>query len=208
MKTKKVLYSLYGNILISFAVSFFRLANLGTDPFTTFNLGFSFLFNIRYGTFLVISSLIAVVFIFFANRSLIGIGTIFNMFIVGNLSDLLVSLYTTNFGTLDNLLVRMLFTVLGILVLSIGAALYIEAKEGVAPYDAIPIIIQDKTPLTYRTAKVTLDVSLTIIGFSLGAVVGVNTLITAFFLGPIIQFFRELFEEKLNTDELDYSTKK
>ncbi|MFO8069474.1 MAG: hypothetical protein R6U02_05825 [Alkalibacterium sp.] len=208
MKKIKITYSLIGTIFIASAVTLFRLASLGTDPYTTFNLGFSMLFNMEFGIFLMYSSLLLLIYVYFVNRSLIGIGTIFNIFLVGNLSDVFVSLITNMFGTFEGMVIRIIISVLGILFLSIGAALYIEAKEGVAPYDAMPIILSDKSGLSYRLSRVIIDVSITIIGFLLGAGLGVNTIITAFFLGPLIQFFREIFQKDLNTKELRYSAKK
>jgi len=208
MKKIKITYSLIGTVFIALAVTTFRLASLGTDPYTTFNLGFSMLFNMEFGIFLMYSSLLMLIYVFFANRSLIGIGTIFNIFIVGNLSDVFVNQITSLVGPIDGLVIRIIVSVLGILFLSMGAALYIEAKEGVAPYDAMPIILADKAGLSYRVARVIIDVSITVIGFLLGAGLGVNTVITAFFLGPFIQFFRDIFQKDLDTKALRYSARK
>lgn len=208
MKKIKITYSLIGTIFIALAVTMFRLASLGTDPYTTFNLGFSILLNMEFGIFLMYSSLLMLIYVFFANRALIGIGTIFNIFIVGNLSDVFVNLITNSFGTFEGLPIRIFISVLGILFISMGAALYIEAKEGVAPYDAMPIILAEKSGMSYRLSRVIIDVSITIIGYSLGAGLGVNTVITAFFLGPLIQFFRDIFEKDLNTKALRYSARK
>ncbi|SFC12347.1 Uncharacterized membrane protein YczE [Alkalibacterium subtropicum] len=208
MKKIKITYSLIGTIFIAMAVTAFRLASLGTDPYTTFNLGFSIVLNMEFGIFLMYSSLLMLIYVFFANRALIGIGTIFNIFIVGNLSDVFVNLITSTLGTFEGLPIRIFISILGILFLSMGAALYIEAKEGVAPYDAMPIILAEKAGLSYRLARVIIDVSITVIGFLLGAGLGVNTVITAFFLGPFIQFFRDIFKKDLDTRALNYSSKK
>lgn len=208
MKKIKITYSLIGTILIALSVTAFRLANLGTDPYTTFNLGFSMLFNMEFGIFLMYSSLLMLVYVFFVNRALIGIGTIFNIFLVGNLSDVFVRLATDLFGTIDGLVVRVIISILGIVFIAMGAALYIEAKEGVAPYDAMPILLAVKSGMSYRLSRVIIDVSITVIGFLLGAGLGVNTIITAFFLGPFIQFFRDIFQKDLHTKELRYSAKK
>ncbi|GEK92107.1 YczE/YyaS/YitT family protein [Alkalibacterium kapii] len=148
------------------------------------------------------------IYIFFANRALVGIGTIISIFVVGNLSDVFVNFITNGFGAPEGLAIRLLISALGIVSMSMGAALYIEAKEGVAPYDAMPIILSEKTGLSYRLSRVIVDITLVVIGFSLGSQLGINTVITAFFLGPFIQFFRNIFEKDLNTKALRYSTKK
>ncbi|GAA0495680.1 hypothetical protein IRB23SM22_11090 [Alkalibacterium sp. s-m-22] len=210
MKKIKLTYSLIGTFFISFAVSFFRLADLGTDPYTTFNLGASGFLDMGFGLFIMISSLIALILIYFDNRSLIGIGTLLNIFIVGNFSDLTLSLYNSYFSGPEGLLIRIIFSLLGLLFISSGVALYTEAKEGVAPYDAFPIILTEKANgrWTYRTSRVILDVSFSIIGYLLGATLGFNTIITAFFIGPFIQFFRKIFEKDLQTRALRYTSEK
>lgn len=210
MKKIQLTYSLIGTFFISFAVSFFRLANFGTDPYTTFNLGASGFLNMGFGLFIMITSLLALILIYFEDRSLIGIGTLLNIFIVGNFSDFTINLYRSYFTSTEGLLIRIIFSLLGLFFISVGVALYTEAKEGVAPYDAFPIILTDKAngKLTYRTSRIIIDVSFSIIGFLLGATLGINTLITAFFIGPFIQYFRVIFEKDLNTRMLQYSTKK
>lgn len=210
MKKIKLLYSLLGVLCISLAVTFFRLADLGTDPYTTFNLGLSDFFNMNFGVFIMVSSVIMLIFVFFMNRSLIGIGTLLNIIIVGNLSDVLVNFYIASFSSPENIILRILFSILGVLFLSIGPALYIEAKEGIAPYDALPIILEEKLngKLSFRLSRVIIDILSTLIGYLFGATIGINSVITAFFLGPIIQFFRELFQKDLNRRALKYASKK
>lgn len=46
----RIVLSLLGVLMIGVSISFSRLANLGTDPFTTLNLGLSNFFDISYGT--------------------------------------------------------------------------------------------------------------------------------------------------------------
>lgn len=199
MKKIRLTYSLIGTIFISLAVSFFRLADLGTDPYTMFNLGASGFLNIGFGLFIMISSLLALIYIYFQNRSLIGIGTLLNIMIVGNFSDVTLFAYDSLFAPPEGIIIRVIFSILGIFFLSSGVALYTEAKEGVAPYDAFPIILTDagKGRWSYRLSRVVLDVSFSVIGALLGATFGINTILTAFFLGPFIQFFRDIFRKDL-----------
>lgn len=199
MKKIRLTYSLIGTFFISFAVSSFRLADLGTDPYTMFNLGASGFLNIGFGFFIMVSSLLALIYIYFQNRSLIGIGTLLNIFIVGNFSDVTMYAYGELFAPPEGLFIRIIFSILGIFFLSSGVALYTEAQEGVAPYDAFPILLTDagKGRWTYRLSRVILDVSFSVIGALLGATFGINTILTAFFLGPFIQFFRDIFRKDL-----------
>lgn len=57
-------------------------------------------------------------------------------------------------------------------------------------YIAINALILDKrTRIPFRMCRIGTDVITTAAGFFMGAVVGAGTLVTAFFMGPLIEFF-------------------
>src|SRR5699024_11355274 len=97
-KWLRILLSFVGVLLIGLSIGVSRLADLGTDPFTTFNLGLSNFFNIQFGTYMIISNAIGLVLVFLTAKHLIGIGTLFNIIMVGYVSDFTVNLLLTQFG--------------------------------------------------------------------------------------------------------------
>lgn len=196
----RVFFSLIGVILIGIAISFLRMADLGTDPFTTFNLGFSSWLGMRFGTFLIFSNALMLILVFFTARKYIGLGTVFNILLVGNISDLVLSFLQNSFGSIEALGLRIVISLLSIVLLAGGAALYIAADLGVAPYDALPVIAEVKSNgrLSFQVTRITLDMLCAIVGgFLFGATLGVSTIIIAFFMGPLIQFFRTQFQQLL-----------
>lgn len=200
----RVLFSFMGVLLIGIAISFLRLADLGTDPFTTFNLGFSSWLGMRFGTFLVISNVVMLIFVFFTARKYIGLGTVFNILLVGNLSDLVLSFVQHSWGSIDILGMRIIVSLLSIVLLALGAALYIAADLGVAPYDALPVIAETKSNgrISFQVTRIALDIFCAVVGgFIFGATLGVSTIILAFLMGPLIQFFRLRFQQLLKNME-------
>lgn len=77
--------------------------------------------------------------------------------------------------------------------------MYIVAARGIAPFDAIPIIVEERTngKVSFQTARVVTDILAIGIGLAFGATLGVNTLVSGFFMGPLIQFFRTKFSTLL-----------
>lgn len=195
----RITLSLIGVLLIGFSISLSRVANLGTDPFTTFNLGLSSFFDIQFGTYMVISNAIGLIFVFLLARHLIGIGTFFNIFLVGYVADFGVGVITSQFGEISLLWLRIFLVVLSLVILAAGAAMYIVAARGIAPFDAIPIIVEERTngKVSFQTARVVTDILAIGIGLAFGATLGVNTLVSGFFMGPLIQFFRTKFSTLL-----------
>ena len=84
---------------------------------------------------------------------------------------------------------------------SMGVALYMTADMGVAPYDAVAIIIEiskkGKIPfLIARLSSVITVVMMVFLFCSIGiysgcCIVGIGTIINACCNGPMIQFFKE-----------------
>ena len=192
-----------GVIFIGISIAFLRLSNLGTDPYSTFNLGLSSLLKIQFGTVSLIMNALFLLFIFIFARKNIGWGTLFNMVLVGYISDIMTSIFTNTFGDMDTFGMRILFTVIGIIILSIGAALYMAPELGVSPYDALPLILIEKISpnLSFRVAKVLIDFLFSGIGFLLGATIGMSTIITSLFMGPIMQFFLNVFGQWIENAE-------
>ncbi|UJF15620.1 hypothetical protein LZ578_11800 [Jeotgalibaca sp. MA1X17-3] len=206
MKTNKKLRFLMmvsGVLFIGISVSFLRMSNLGTDPYSTFNLGLSSLLGIQFGTVSLIMNALLLLLIFIFARKNIGWGTLFNMVLVGYISDFITSIFTDTFGEMENFGIRILFTVIGIIILSIGAALYMAPELGVSPYDALPLILIEKISpnISFRVARVLLDFLFSGIGFLLGATIGISTIVTSLFMGPIMQFFLNVFGKWIESAE-------
>ena len=79
---------------------------------------------------------------------------------------------------------------LGVLGSCFSASLYFTADLGVSGYDAISLIAANKYKLLpFRFCRVASDSVCVIVGFLFHANVGIGTVITALFMGPVIQWF-------------------
>ena len=197
---RRVAMSLCGVIICAIAVGFFKKAAFGVDPFQSLMSGLDRLIPIPFGTLYVIVNAVLLLFSLIFNRHNIGIATFINLFLLG---------YITQFTleTLDRLipgpsvLLRVLFLVIGIVVICIGSALYMTADLGVSTYDSVAITLADKWKLgKFKYIRIATDLVCVLLGtavFLIGGgtwaevptIVGVGTIITAFFMGPLIEFF-------------------
>lgn len=84
-----------------------------------------------------------------------------------------------------------------VIVTALGASLYQTADLGIAPYDALALELRDHTPVPYFGCRVFTDAVCALACWMLGGLVGLGTLICAFCLGPVIQFFNGHFSEKV-----------
>ena len=104
---------------------------------------------------------------------------------------------TAVFGSADTLPVQLLWVAVAVLVIALGCSLYQTADLGVAPYDALSLMLADRLPVPYFGCRVFTDALCAVLAFLLGGLIGLGTLICAFGLGPFVQFFTRHFSEKM-----------
>lgn len=183
---RRLVWMLIALLVLGAGVSLFNLSGFGADPYSCMNMGIGARLGLSFGTWQLILNGILLIIVYFCAKHLIGIATIANMTLIGFTVDLLMPLYEKIHFTADSLFVRILCMLIGVALVSFGTALYARANLGVSPYDAIWYIFTEKSRWNYRVCRIILDCITTSIGFLTGSVVGIGTLITAFFMGPII----------------------
>lgn len=199
---KKIIWMLIGVFLLGFGGAMLRLSGLGTDPFTCINLGISKTADILYGTSCIILNIGLLIPMLFWYRKGFGIGMLVNMLTLGYISDFCVYVWgkigLTVANMSDSPFLQMLFLIIGVLIFCLGVAFYMEADLGVAPYDALGQMIEiwTKGRVKFSVNRVITDVLCVIIGYCLGSTIGIATVVTAFFTGPIVQFFRNHITKK------------
>lgn len=189
-KQRRIIMTIIGVLVAGFSVGMFNFSAFGMDPFQVFAHGVWEHMPIGFGTFYTILNLIMLIFIFFIDRHKIGLGTVINIFLLGYVVEFSSWLFETRIPN-PTIIVRSLFLVVGIIILCFGSSLYFIGDLGVSTYDAVALILAEKKVARFQYCRIGSDLICTIIGFLLGATVGIGTLVTAFFMGPIIAFFND-----------------
>ena len=200
IKLKRIIMSVLGVTLCGISVGFFRFAAFGVDPFQSFMSGVDKLVPLSYGTLNVVVNAILLIFALVFDRHYIGIGTMVNLFLLGYIVE--ISQGTLNaLLSPDNIVFRLLVFVVGFVALCFSSSVYMTADLGVSTYDAVAIIMAEKWKIgKFKYIRIITDficVALGITLFMIGggtlsgipAFVGVGTILTAFFMGPLIDFF-------------------
>ncbi|WP_251716223.1 YczE/YyaS/YitT family protein [Lactobacillus agrestimuris] len=185
----KTLMSFIGITILSMGATFLRGGGVGMDPFTALNMGISNHLHIGLGIFQLAFNFVIFLFILWLDRKKIGIGTFLNMVLVGFEIQGFDILYKQWFGSRSGFFVIAADLIIGLLLFTLGASLYMGPNLGVAPYDAIAPIITSKTNLPYRWVRVAQDVLFMVCGWLVGGPVGIATIIVAFFTGPLISWW-------------------
>lgn len=192
--------SLFGVITCAVSVGIFKIAALGVDPFQSFMAGLDYLVPIKFGTLYVIANAVMLLFALIFDRHYIGIATFINLFLLGYITQ-----FTYEFlGTVivkPGIAVRVCCLIIGVVILCFGSAFYMTADLGVSTYDAVALIIVNTWKKgKFQYVRIMTDLVCIAIGIVLfllaggqirqiPTIVGVGTIITAFFMGPLIEFF-------------------
>lgn len=190
-----------GVVFIGISVGMMRIANFGTDPFSCMNLGISSHLPISYGTCQLLVNLALFIVMALALRKAIGLGTLVNMAGCGYTADFLIwmlgQLGVSTESMDGHFAVRVALMLAAVVLLGFGAGLYMQCDIGIAPYDALGQVIEKALhgKLQYKWTRIGTDLVCVAVGFLAGSVVGVATVITAFFTGPLVTFFRNRLEK-------------
>ncbi len=197
---KRIGMSLFGVIICAISVGIFKIAALGVDPFQSFMAGLDALVPIGFGTLYVITNAVMLLFALIFDRHYIGIATFINLFLLGYITQF-------TYESLQKIIIdpslpiRILCLIIGVVIICFGSAFYMTADLGVSTYDAVALIIVNTWKKgKFQYVRIITDLVCVILGTALfllsggqlsdvPTIVGVGNIITAFFMGPLIEFF-------------------
>lgn len=188
----RALMSSIGVIIQSLGGAILLESHLGMDPYSSMNLGISKLIGWELGTFQLVLNFVILVIVFFVQKRLIGVGTIFNMVLVGYGIQFFSEVYQRMLPDPRMLIWQVVVAIIGLLIFTFGLSMYIVADVGVSPFDAItPMLLELFHSHRYRFIRIIQDTTTMLIAWLVGGPFGLVTLIVAFGTGPFIIFWRE-----------------
>lgn len=199
-RRKRILMSVLGVCVCGFSVGFFKRAAFGVDPFQSLMSGLEAVLPISFGTLYVLANICLLLFSLINDRRRIGIATLINLFLLGYMADFSHQCLLRFFPEMG-MFGRGLMLLIGIVAMCLASAFYFTANLGVSTYDAVALIISENWKLLpFRFCRIICDLLCVILGVALylgsgksvselGNVVGIGTIITAFFMGPLIEVF-------------------
>ncbi len=187
---KRIGMTVIGVLASGFGAGIFDFCSMGMDPFQVFAHGVWNLTSLGFGTLYMILNVAMLVFVVIFDRKKIGLGTLINIFLLGYVVEFTSKAFRCWFPE-ASLSIRIAWMLVAVVILCFASATYFTGNMGVSTYDAVALFMSEKqTKVKYQYCRIFTDLISVGIGFALGAIVGVGTLITAFFMGPLISFFK------------------
>ena len=176
-------YLLLGLLLFGLGEAVLIAAGAGVSPWTVLAQGVSNHtdWSIGFSTFIISGS---VLFLWIPLRQIPGIGTILNVIIIATVIEAALHYLPVT----ENSFSQFLYVLVGVLTTGIGGGIYLTANLGAGPRDGLMTGLQCLTGAPVAWVRNGIELSAVLIGWSLGGVVGVGTLLFAFLIGPSVAF--------------------
>jgi uncharacterized membrane protein YczE len=159
-------------------------AGLGMIPWDVLHYGVANHVPLSFGTIVILVSF-AVLLLWIPLREMPGLGTIANALWIGVVADLSLAWLPTPgaFGWQVTLMLG------GIVLNGLSTAMYIGAQLGPGTRDGLMTGLARRLPVSLRLIRTGIEVVVVLVGWLLGGVVGLGTVLFAIAIGPLTQLF-------------------
>lgn len=175
-----------------FSMAMMVRSDLGLDPWDVFHQGLAMHTGMTIG---VASAVVGVVVLlaWIPLRNRPGIGTIANVIVIAVTVDLGLALMETP----TSMPVRIAMMVGAVVLNAFSTVLYVGAGLGPGPRDGLMTGLVVRTGRSVRLVRTSIEATVLAIGWLLGGTVGIGTVLYAFGIGPLVQFFVRITPERV-----------
>ncbi|NCC63855.1 MAG: hypothetical protein EOM15_04290 [Spirochaetia bacterium] len=180
----RLLRLLFGLFLYAVGIVLTMKAQIGYAPWEVFHAGLAKVVGLQIGTITIwVGVAIGLIVMLFGER--IGFGTVSNMVLVGLFMNMLLE--NGLIKEQSSLFSGILQLVVGLFVISLASFFYISSGFGAGPRDSLMVFLSRKTGFSVGVCRGVIELTVTIVGFLMGGMLGWGTLLSAFLIGFCIQ---------------------
>ncbi len=182
---KKIPKLIIGFLGIAFGIILIKNSSLGLFPWGVFHQGLEMRTPLTFGQVTQVVGIVILLISLFINIYP-GVGTVLNIILIGTFVDVIEIFFKI---VPSELWMKIVFLIIGIVINSLGRALYISCELGKGPRDGLFIGITKITGISVKYSKPITEIIALIIGFLLGGIVGVGSVIMLLFSGIFVHYF-------------------
>jgi uncharacterized membrane protein YczE len=177
-----------GLVLYGITLACMIRAHLGNAPWDVLHQGIAGHLGVSIGVITIAVSLV-VLLAWVPLREMPGLGTISNAFVIGLATNLGLALLHEP----HPLAGRVALMAAGIAGNAVATAMYIGAQLGPGPRDGLMTGLHRRSGRPIWLVRTSLEVGVVVLGWLLGGVFGVGTLLYAVLIGPLVQRLLPVF---------------
>lgn len=199
MMPRRLFQLFFGLVLYGASMALMLRAALGLDPWDVFHQGLAEQVGFSIGQVVNLVGLV-VLLLWIPLKQRPGVGTLANVALIGTAMDMTLSVLPP----IEGLVLQVAALVVSVVANGIAGALYIGAGLGPGPRDGLMTGLARRTGWSLRLVRTGIELTVLGLGWLFGGTVGVGTLLYAFTIGPLVQFFLPMVticDHKSNTQE-------
>jgi uncharacterized membrane protein YczE len=194
---------LLGLYLVGLGLAMMIHTGLGVPPWDVLSQGLQVQTGWSFGTCaVVISGIVLLMWIPIKQQP--GIGTVINAILIGPFADLSKPLMPELSGWFANLV----WMIIGLVAVAIGAGLYISANLGAGPRDGLMVGLTRVSGWPFWVIRTIGESVVLITGWLLGGTVGIGTALFAISIGTLMQMTMKWFGFDPKSDSNGVKTRK
>ena len=178
---KTLIYLVLGLSFFAIGETLLITANQGVSPWTVLAQGISFQTNLSIGITTFIVSLVVLI-LWYPLKQKPGLGTILNIVLI----SIIIDLSTPVLPYPKSFLFQIIQSIVAVFLVGLGSGFYLTANLGPGPRDGLMTGLQNITNQPIALIRTIIEVSAVGIGFYLGGIVGIGTILFAFGIGPMV----------------------
>ena len=199
----RYVFYVVGILLLTLGVAFTIQSDLGTSPFDALLVGLSINVGLTVGSWEIIIALLLMVCNSLLTRQRPEILGLVTSFITGIGIDLWLFLLH-HLITPEALWSQLVWFGMGLIVIGLGTALYLQTNFAPIPVDRLTLIIKELTRTNIFLSKTLIYLLFLIMAMVFNGPIGVGTLVTVCLGGLILNYFMPIIEKMF--ERLAYST--
>ena len=153
-------------------------AGIGQSPWTVLAFGISKTLGITIGEATFVISVV-VLLLWIPLRRKPGLGTALNILVVAIAIEVMIPIFPNP----TNYALQIIEVIFGVLLVGLASALYITCNVGPGPRDGLMTGLNERTGIRIGRVRTSIEQVALIIGWLLGGIVGIGTLLFALLIG-------------------------
>lgn len=197
----RLLRLIWGLFLYALGIVVTINASIGYAPWDVFHVGLVKTVGISIGTASIVTGVVIVAIAAFLGEKL-GLGTLLNMVLIGVFMDLIIRINII--PMLNNFPLGIMMLIIGLFIIALASYFYIGSAFGAGPRDSLMVALTRKTGLPIGVCRGIIEFLAAFVGWRLGGMLGVGTIISALAIGFCVQVTFKLL--KFEATEVKHET--
>ena len=186
----RLLNMMIGLVLYAVGIVLTIRANIGYGPWEVFHAGLAKQTGLSIGVASIVAGIVILIAVTLFKEKF-GLGTLASMILTGIFIDLII--FSNIIPKPSSFVISIIMLCAGLFIISAGSYFYIKSAFGAGPRDNLMVVLARKTKLPIGVCRGIVELTVTLIGWALGGMVGIGTIISGFAIGFCVQITFAVF---------------